>query len=145
LVGNKRLRDVAECWEFSTNARTFCSYKDPWNRVELSFKGPKDAGDEIFIQLGENKVGGPIVLNHFEPRYFEFEDYLKNDEDGFFNFGNLEPDQVKAMCEDIGIPVIDINSNNAKYEAQDGAVYLMRNWEKVCKWIYSTNLDNVKS
>jgi hypothetical protein len=21
----------------------------------------------------------------------------------------------------------------------------MENWEKVCKWIYSTNLDNVKS
>lgn len=145
LVDNKRLRDVAECWEFSTNARTFCSYKDPWNRVELSFKGPKSIGDDAFIKLEGDKIGGPVVLNHFEPRYFAYEDYLKNDEDGFYNFGNLEVDQVKAMCEDIGIPVIDINSDNAKYEAQDGAVYLMRNWEKVCKWIYSTNLDNVKS
>jgi hypothetical protein len=27
------LRDIAECWEFSTNARTFCSFKDPWKRV----------------------------------------------------------------------------------------------------------------
>ena len=145
LVGNKRLRDVAECWEFSTNARTFCSFKDPWNRVELSFKGPKSEGDKVFIKLEGNKIGGPMVLNHFEPRYYEFEDYLKNDEDGFYNFGNLDQDTVDEMCDEIGIDSIDISADDAKYKAQDGAVYLMRNWEKVCKWIYSTNLDNVKS
>jgi hypothetical protein len=36
----KRLRDVAECWEFSNNARGFCSYRDPWSRVQLSFLAP---------------------------------------------------------------------------------------------------------
>ena len=86
-----------------------------------------------------------MVLNHFEPRYFEYEDYLKNDEDGFYNFGNLDQTAVDAMCDDIGIDRIDIAADDAKYKAQDGAVYLMRNWEKVCRWIYSTNLDNVKS
>ena len=145
LMDNKKLRDVAECWEFSTNARTFCSFKDPWNRVELSFKGPKSEGDKVFIKLEGNKIGGPMVLNHFEPRYFKYDDYLKNDEDGFYNFGNLDQTAVDAMCDDIGIDRIDIAADDAKYKAQDGAVYLMRNWEKVCKWIYSTNLDNVKS
>ena len=145
LAGNKKLRDVAECWEFSTNARTFCSYKDPWNRVELSFKAPRSIGDAGFIKLEGNKIGGPMVLNHFEPRYFKYDDYLKNDEDGFYNFGNLDQDTVNAMCNDLGIESIDIAADDAKYKAQDAAVDLMSNWEKVCKWVYSTNLDNVKS
>lgn len=144
LVDNKKLRDVAECWEFATNARTFCSYKDPWNRVELSFKSPTDVTDG-FIKLPSGETGGPVVLNHFEPRYFEFEDYLKNDENGFYNFGALNPDFINEMCDEIGIPRIDKSADDAKYKAQEGVSYLMRNWEKVCKWIYSTNLDNVKS
>ena len=146
LVGNKKLRDVAECWEFSTNARTFTSYRDPWGRVELSFKAPRSIGDAAFIKLEGNKIGGPVVLNHFEPRYFKYKDYLANDEDGFYNFGNLEQDTVNEICADIGVDPIDVSSANAKYEAQDVAVdVLMKNWEKVCKWVYSTNLDDVKS
>ena len=145
LVGNEMLRDVAECWEFSTNARTFCSYRDPWDRVEFSFKAPASEGLNGFIKLDSGAIGGPVVLNHFEPRYFKYEDYLKNDEDGFYNFGNLDKDTVEEICNDLGIPVIDITSSNAPYEAQDAAVNLMGNWEKVCKWIYSTNLENVKS
>ena len=145
LVGNKKLRDVAECWEFSTNARTFCSYRDPWDRVEFSFKAPRSEGLKGFIKLDSGAIGGPVVLNHFEPRYFEYEDYLKNDEDGFYNFGNLDQDTVNDICDDLGIDTIDITSEEAPYLAQNAAVNLMSNWEKVCKWIYSTNLDNVKS
>ena len=145
LVGNKMLRDVAECWEFSTNARTFCSYRDPWDRVELSFKAPASEGLNGFIKLEGGKIGGPVVLNHFEPRYFKYKDYLANDEDGFYNFGNLDQDTANEICEDIGIDVIDTTSENAPYLAQDAAVNLMGNWEKVCKWVYSTNIDNVKS
>ena len=145
LVDNKKLRDVAECWEFSTNARTFCSYRDPWDRVELSFKAPRSVGNNGFIKLDSGAIGGPVVLNHFEPRYFVYEDYLKNDEDGFYNFGNLDQDTVNEICDDLGISVIEITSDEAKYQAQDAAVNLMDNWQKVCKWIYSTNLENVKS
>jgi hypothetical protein len=36
----KAMRDVAECWEFSTNNRGYCSYRDPYKRVKLSFKAP---------------------------------------------------------------------------------------------------------
>ena len=142
---NEKLRDVAECWEFSTNARTFCSYKDPWNRVELSFKAPRSKGLDGFIKIGDKIIGGPVVLNHFEPRYFKFKDYLANDENGFYNFGSLTQDIVDDMCDDIGINRININNAEAPYLAQDEAVKLMGNWEKVCKWIYSTNLDNVAS
>lgn len=145
LVGNKKLRDVAECWEFANNARGFCSYRDPWERVELSFKGPRSIGDSAFIKLESGNIGGPVVLNNFEPRYFAYEDYLKNDEDGFYNFGNLDQDTVNAICDDLGIDVIDISSADAKYQAQDAAVDLMGHWEKVCKWIYSTDLQNVLS
>lgn len=144
----KMLRDVAECWEFSTNARTFTSYRDPWNRVELSFKTPEDLeGDEGFIKLASGNIGGPMVLNHFEPRYFWAEDYLKNDENGLYNFGDLGDKSkfVEDMCEDIGVKVFYPDDPRAKYKTQDAVAKLMKNWEDVCKWIYSTNLQNVKS
>jgi hypothetical protein len=107
--------DTTECWEFSTNARTFCSYKDPWNRVELSFKSLSSLGEEGFIQLENNARGGPVVLQHFEPRYVANEDYLKNDEDGFYNFGSLNQSKVTKMCEELGIDVIDVTSPDALY------------------------------
>ena len=137
--------DTTECWEFATNARTFCSYKDPWNRVELSFKSPASIGEDGFIQLEGGERGGPVVLQHFEPRYVANDDYLKNDENGFYNFGSLNQSQVNEMCEELGIPMIDVTADDALYQAQDAAVHMMRNWEAACKWIYSTYLDNVKS
>ena len=145
ILNNKSVNDLAECWEFATNARTFCSYKDHWNRVELSFKGPKSKGDSIFISLTDNKIGGPVVLEHFEPRYVKNDDYLKNDEPGFYNFGNLTQDQVTKMCQKLKIDTIDITDPEAKYKAQDAAVDMMKNWEAACKWVYSTNIDNVLS
>jgi hypothetical protein len=36
-LSGKDMRKKAECWEFSNNNRTYCSYRDPEDRVELSF------------------------------------------------------------------------------------------------------------
>ena len=146
LIENQSVNEVAECWEFANNARTFCSYKDPWNRVELSFKAPASEGAAGLIALPGGKLGGPLVLQHFEPRYVLNDDYLKDDEDGFYNFGSLSDQNfVNTMCDDVGIPRIDITQANAPYKAQEGALKMMRNWESACKWVYSTWLDNVSS
>ena len=146
-LGGKRVRDTAECWEFSTNARTFCSYKDPWDRVELSFKSPLDLeNDAGFIKLAGNKLGGPVVLNHFEPRYHKLKDYLANDEPGLYNFGNLtDKTFIEKMCKDIGVPTITQGSPTVKEDVNNATQKIMANWEKVCKWVYSTWLENVKS
>jgi hypothetical protein len=64
------LRDIAECWEFSNNARGYCSYRDPWNRVELSFKPPVGVANEY------TDKGAPIVANSFEYRYHSKDDYI---------------------------------------------------------------------
>ena len=70
---NEKMRDVAECWEFSTNARTYTSYRDPWDRVELSFMPPESA---IIDKTGLTADGAPLICNHIEYRYTKNEDYL---------------------------------------------------------------------
>jgi hypothetical protein len=72
----KKLRDIAECWEFSNNARGYCSYRDPWNRVELSFKPPVGVNNEY------TTGGAPIVANSFEYRYHAKDDFI----DKLYNF-----------------------------------------------------------
>ena len=56
---NKPIEEVAECWEFENNSRTFCSFRDPLNRRQLSFNVPG--------QL--TAAEAPIVADSFEYRY----------------------------------------------------------------------------
>lgn len=56
---NKPIKEVAECWEFENNNRTFCSFRDPLNRRQLSFNVP----DQL------TTAEAPIVADSFEYRY----------------------------------------------------------------------------
>ena len=40
----KEVSKVAECWEFSDNIGTFCSFRDPNSRDNLEFKVLKEDG-----------------------------------------------------------------------------------------------------
>lgn len=158
-LNEKKVKDIAECWEFSNNARTFCSFRDPWNRVELSFSAPDSATiAERNIKLDGGGYGGPVVLNSFEPRYFWAEDYLKSDEPGLYTFGQTTKEDRAAMAEDLkeiytelGFVADENGLVNEDDETQQGknveAVTntLLKNWEKACAWVYSTNTDNVAS
>ena len=93
----RRLRDVAECWEFSTNARTFCSFKDPWKRVKFKFKAPKGVSDEFTSKYA------PVVMNHFEYRYTYADDFLDGDDygGGLMNYSSMTQDNVDKLIADI--------------------------------------------
>lgn len=135
---NKKLRDVAECWEFSTNNRGYCSYRDPYGRVKLSFKAPTDLGIKGFV----DSTYAPVVTNDFEYRYHAEEDGL----DALLNYKNLTSEEISSLNNSYktNIPVAQNGNVNGPMAAQDLYVDVFsKNWEEVCQWIYSTNLDDV--
>ena len=135
---NKKLRDVAECWEFSTNNRGYCSYRDPYGRVKLSFKAPTDLGIKGFV----DSTYAPVVTNDFEYRYHAEEDGL----DALLNYKNLTSEEISSLNNSYktNIPVAQNGNVTGPMAAQDLYVDVFsKNWEEVCQWIYSTNLDDV--
>lgn len=131
-----RLRDIAECWEFSNNARGFCSYRDPWNRVELSFKAPKGVANEYTAD------GAPVVANSFEYRYHSKDDFI----DVLYKFDEATQTQLDEVADELGLPEGSIIAGEANRETgADALLTTHANWEKVCKWLWSTNLDAVDS
>ena len=130
----KRVRDVAECWEFSNNARGFCSYRDPWNRVELSFLSPKGEPNEWTTK------GAPVVANSFEYRYHSQDDYI----DKLYAFDDQDQTSLDEVAKEFGLEKGSIEASN-RYDGAEAFMIPHRNWEKVVKWVWSTNLDAVVS
>jgi hypothetical protein len=64
-LNGAKVRDIVECWEFENNSRGFCSFRDPWNRKELSFDAPEGLTDTERYTAN----GAPIVADSFEYRY----------------------------------------------------------------------------
>lgn len=129
------LRNVAECWEFSNNARGYCSYRDPWRRVELSFTPPANASIE---NGGYTAKGAPVVANNFEYRYHSKDDFI----DVLYDFDAATQAQLNEVAEELGTDVIPQGDRIAGTKA---LLSTHTNWEKVCKWLWSTNLDAVDS
>ena len=144
LMGGKDVRKKAECWEFSNNNRTYCSYRDPWDRVELSFTPPDN---KITDETGLTAAGIPIVADSFEYRYHDKEDYLDTlyglgkKDNGVWGYAGKEEDAA-AFLKETGI---DITSTNNWPAAREKMLDYYKNWEDVCKWVWSTCIDNVIS
>ena len=76
FLKNKKVAKKAECWEFENNSRTFCSFRDPMNRKDLSFDvwSLDDQGNKVPTK---NAVGSaPVVADSFEYRYHDDADTL---------------------------------------------------------------------
>ena len=132
----KRLRDIAECWEFSNNARGFCSYRDRWKRVELSFKTPEGVVDKDAY----TSKGAPIVADDFEYRYHALDDYI----DVLYDFDKATQEQLNEVAKELGLPSGSIIAGD-RVSGANALLTTHANWEKVCKWIYSTDPDAVAS
>ena len=132
--GYKRVRDVVECWEYSNNARGFCSFRDPWDRVELSFLSPKGEKNEWTAK------GAPVVANSFEYRYHSKDDYI----DKLYDFSAQSQSDLDEVAKELGLEKGSIVAGD-KYSGADALMTTHRNWEKVVKWVWSTNLDAVDS
>ncbi len=142
--GTKDVRKKAECWEFSNNNRTYCSYRDPEDRVELSFK-PSEA--KVLDRTGLTAAGVPIVADSFEYRYNDNEDYL----DILYKLGAygdsgwecaLNEEELAAYKEEHDVDLSDLTTWDG---ARNQMLEYYKNWEDACKWVWSTCLDNVIS
>ena len=146
-----KVKDIAECWEFSANNRQYCSFKDPQNRVKLSFLRDEEEGakDGRF-----NANMGLNIVDNFEYRYNANEDYL----DVLMNPATAKLEDFTAtitgmqkdfgLSEENGYPIPGtVNSDNPDEALKAGKylLYLYRNWEKVCQWVWSTDTSSVPS
>lgn len=130
IEGKPAVADVAECWEFENNSRGFCSFRDPWNRKELSFKAPEGQNNEFTTH------GAPIVADYFEYRYNANDDYIDMLYDMNASFEN--PSTIKKLQKHFGADAItDIESGRKKM------LDIYKNWEKAVAWVWSTATDAV--
>lgn len=136
---------LAECWEYSTNNRTYCSFKDPDNRVQLSFTRTPGADSEFTAKKSLN------IADNFEYRYNDNEDYI----DYLTSFSDQTADTLEPtfaeMRKAFGLSEADYptptdtTSDAEARKAGKMLTYFYRNWEKACQWVWSTNLDVVAS
>ena len=129
VEGKPDVESVAECWEFENNSRGFCSFRDPWNRKELSFKAPVGATNEF------TAAKAPIVADSFEYRYSAHDDYLDMFYEMETSFEN--PTTVKKLQKQYGADITDIASGQQKM------LDLYSNWERAVAWVWSTATDAV--
>ena len=141
---NKSISKKAECWEFENNSRTFCSFRDPWDRYELSFKGPNAAWfaeRPADYPNGSNALNGalaPVVVDSFEYRYNTNDDFI----DLLVETSTAidSPDTCADILEEFGVDI----AGNAE-AAGDLILDLYKNWERAVKWVWSTSTKNIAS
>ena len=130
INGNPSVADVAECWEFENNSRGYCSFRDPWNRKELSFKAPVGESNEFTAK------GAPIIADYFEYRYNANDDYIDMLYNMNASFENANT--IKKLQKQFGADQItDIASGRKKL------LDLYSNWERAVAWVWSTATDAV--
>jgi hypothetical protein len=157
-VDDAPVRNIAECWEFENNSRGFCSFRDPWNRKELSFAAP--ASDPTYTA-----AGAPIVADSFEYRYNCNDDIL----DLLYSLDSASEENQATLLESftdnkVGATIIKetdpedstkkivkeiLNSKgetvdlvNNKESSRQLMLDLYSNWEKAVAWVWSTCTDS---
>ena len=148
-AGGKALRKIAECWEFSDNSRTYCSFRDPEERKELSFLASPRSTNSKDVEAGYRtnaKNSAPIVCDSFEYRYHDAGDVMDYIYDPSAN-SDKKGDALEAFpppgTEVDG--VVTDNTLDIDNLADRGTIIMKyyKNWEKLCKWVWSTCTDHV--
>ena len=125
---NKDISDVAECWEMENNSRGYCSFRDPWNRRELSFKAPEG------VSGGLTSKGAPIIADYFEYRYNALDDYI----DYLYDLETSAANKTTAqkVKDKLGVDIAnDIEAG------RNALLDIYSNWEKAVAWVWSTATD----
>lgn len=138
FLDREKTRDMVECWEFSDNSRTWGSYNDPLGRDELSFSYPdpaEEGGEKLNEPEGAGKGGAPFVANTFEYRYNQHEDLLD------YLYQPESPDYDQDTVDEIQENYEDYNIRDQK-DRNELFFKIHENWEKACKWLYSTKIEN---
>ena len=154
FVKNKKITKIAECWEFQNNARTFCSFRDPMLRKDLSFDVFETESDGITIKKDAqgkpirvlNSVrSGPVVLDAFEYRYHTDSDILDYIFDPIKEADKYKSEDVQDYMKEKGVEFL-FNKDDPQENLEDRADFTLDrygNWEKAVAWVWSTNTELV--
>jgi hypothetical protein len=135
------IADAAECWEYSDNNRGYCSFRDPDNRDELSFLMAPVEGNEADAKAGYHtnaKGSCPAVADSFEYRYSTYGDML----DYIYDPASFTTAEIEELKEDFEVTDSELSSLEWR---KNYLLDKMKNWEKACKWVWSTNTEKVES
>lgn len=148
FVKNKTISKVAECWEFENNNRTFCSFKDPLKRKDLSF--------DVYTMEGNRKVpvlnsvrSVPVVADSFEYRYHSDGDILDYVIDPVKEADKYEEEggDVQSYMAKNNVDLL-FNKDDISQNQEARSQFLLntyKNWEKACQWVWNTCTDYVIS
>lgn len=150
---NKKVSKIAECWEAENNIRTFCSFRDPMKRKDLSFDVFEQNDDGTLkkdpegnpIRVLNSVKSGPVVLDSFEYRYNADGDILDYIFDPIKEADKYDSEDVQDYMKENGVEFA-FNKDNPSENAQDRADFTLKkykNLEKVCAWVWSTNTEAV--
>ena len=154
FVKNKKVPKVAECWEFENNSRTFCSFRDPMMRKDLSFDVFETNDDGTIkkdLETGKpvrvlNSVrSGPVVLDSFEYRYHTDGDILDYIFDPIKEADKYKSEDVQDYMKKEGVEFL-FNKDNLQENLEDRSNFVLdryKNWEKAVAWVWSTNTELV--
>ena len=132
--GNKAVRNIAECWEYENNSRGFCSFRDLWNRYDLSFDAPKDEKGEYKVTNALTSHGAPVIADYFEYRYNKQDDYI----DLLVDYDTSRASDIARI--DLG-EEYDIDIANEPESGRKVLLDLYKNWEKAVQWVWKTATD----
>lgn len=135
FLKNKKISKIAECWEMENNNRTYCSFRDPDKRKDLTFDAFEMKNGQRVRKLSSTK-SAPLVADSFEYRY--------NDEaDALDYIMDPEKEADKLPGENFRF-----DKEHPEINQETRAEFLLdkyKNWEKACQWVWSTCMDHVPS
>lgn len=141
---NKKISKIAECWEMENNNRTYCSFRDPDKRKDLTFKAFEMKNGQKSYKL--NSVGSaPLVADSFEYRYHTDADILDYIMDPIKEGDKYDSEDAQAYMADKGVDLLFDSSDKTKnFDARANFLWdRYKNWEKACQWVWSTCTDYV--
>ena len=145
FLKNKKISKIAECWEMENNSRTYCSFRDPDKRKDLSFDSFETKNGQQVRRLNSVR-SAPIVTDSFEYRYHADADILDYVMDPDKNGDKYESEDMAAYIAKNGDLAYNVNDETLNQQNRvDFILNRYRNWEKACQWVWSTCTDYVIS
>ena len=128
------------------NNRTYCSFRDPDKRKDLTFKAFEMKNGQKTYKL--NSVGSaPLVADSFEYRYHTDADILDYIMDPIKEADKYNSEDAQAYMSENNVDLLfDGNDKTKNFNVRADFIWnKYKNWEKACQWVWSTCTDYVIS
>jgi hypothetical protein len=146
FLKNKKISKIAECWEMENNNRTYCSFRDPDKRKDLTFDAFEMRNGQKIRKLNSVQ-SAPIVTDSFEYRYHPDADILDYIYDPIKEGDKYNSDDTQSYMNSANVD-LRFDKDDVLLNQNERAEFILNryeNWEKACQWVWSTCTDYVIS